>query len=97
MSAHPKRYLAYLLRLWQADQNGNPVWRASLEDPRTGERRGFASLQSLIDFLNEQIIKEDGKNYSVDQISEKPDSLRNLSGFLFPQLNVHKKSMTFVR
>ena len=54
MCVRHKRYLAYLLRLWQVNQNGDPVWRASLEDPRTGERRGFASLETLMDFLREQ-------------------------------------------
>ena len=30
------------------------VWRASLEDVRTGERRGFASIDALLGFLREQ-------------------------------------------
>jgi hypothetical protein len=29
------------------------VWRASLEDPNSGERRGFADLSSLLAFLTE--------------------------------------------
>src|SRR4051812_15930696 len=38
----PRRYRAYLLRLWQADgDDGRPVWRAALEDAGTSERRGF--------------------------------------------------------
>jgi hypothetical protein len=45
-------YRAYLLRLWQADSDdGHPVWRAALEDARTGERRGFADLARLCTFL----------------------------------------------
>jgi hypothetical protein len=46
-------YRAYLLRLWRADsENARPAeWRASLEDPRTGERLGFASLEQLFAFL----------------------------------------------
>jgi hypothetical protein len=46
-------YQAYLLRLWQADREagGCAGWRASLEDPRTGERLGFASLEQLFVFL----------------------------------------------
>ena len=48
----PRRYRAYLLRLWQADgDDGHPVWRASLEDARTGERCGFADLARLCTFL----------------------------------------------
>jgi hypothetical protein len=54
-------YLSYLLRLWQVSGDGEPpdmgrkaIWRASLESTRTGERRGFASLDELFDFLREQ-------------------------------------------
>ncbi len=44
-------YLAYLVRLWQVTSAGRPVWRASLENPHTGERRGFADLDALVAFL----------------------------------------------
>ena len=47
------RYQAYLLRLWLAGDDDAAVWRASLEDPRTGERRGFADVESLLAFLSE--------------------------------------------
>jgi hypothetical protein len=61
-------YLSYLLRLWREDDGGGghredaepdqaggkAVWRASLESVRTGERRSFASLEELFDFLREQ-------------------------------------------
>ena len=48
-------YLSYLLRLWQARADGELVWRASLESPRTGERRGFANLADMFAFLEEEI------------------------------------------
>jgi len=51
MIAERQRYLAYMLRLWQVDSNGEPIWRASLESPHTSERKGFASLDELLDFL----------------------------------------------
>lgn len=54
MNVRPRKYLAYLLRLWQVEENGLHVWRASLEDPDTGERRGFASLNLLAHYLREQ-------------------------------------------
>jgi hypothetical protein len=55
-AVHPdgKRYRSYLLRLWCAETAG-PCWRASLEDPHTGERFGFASLEQLFAFLMEQV------------------------------------------
>lgn len=48
------KYLSFLLRLWRVKQSDENGWRASLEDPRTGEIRGFASLELLWDFLHEQ-------------------------------------------
>ena len=55
MTTRPRKYLAYLLRIWQEHQNGKTVWRASLEEPRTGERHGFANLTLLVDYLNGQL------------------------------------------
>jgi len=46
-------YGAYLLRLWEVDTDGEPVWRFSLHDPRTGERLGFAGLAQLNEFLHQ--------------------------------------------
>lgn len=53
MSKEP-RYLAYLLRLWQVDDRGEMIWRASVEMPGAGERQGFASLDDLFEFLAAQ-------------------------------------------
>lgn len=50
----PRRYLAYLLRLWLSDNAGQPVWRGSLEDPHSGSRIGFGDVQSLLTYLNQQ-------------------------------------------
>jgi hypothetical protein len=58
-----RRYRAYLLRLWQADcADGRIVWRAALEDARTGERRGFADLSRLFAFLVEQTARGSGRD-----------------------------------
>jgi hypothetical protein len=54
MPTESRRYLAYMLRLWQIGDEGKPTWRASLESPHTGERLGFASLDALVKFLEEQ-------------------------------------------
>jgi len=54
MGEEKRRYISYLLRLWQTKSGGKLVWRASLEDPHTGERRGFASLEALFVFLQRQ-------------------------------------------
>ena len=60
MAARERRYLSFLLRLWCIKQNGCEIWRASLEDPRTGEQRGFASLDLMVDLLIEQIQQSTG-------------------------------------
>jgi hypothetical protein len=49
-----RRYLSYMLRLWETSNGEREIWRASLESPGSGQRRGFATLQSLIDFLEAQ-------------------------------------------
>lgn len=61
MARQQSRYLSYLLRLWQT--GSQPIWRASLESPLTGERQGFASLQELFTFLETQAeaIERQGK------------------------------------
>jgi hypothetical protein len=75
MPTEPHRYLAYMLRLWQASSK-EMVWRASLESPHTGERHGFASLDDLISFLRRQTGAapgiemtryENGDNQVVDE------------------------------
>ena len=58
MSEEPPRYLAYMLRMWQAASDGRLVWRASVESPHTGERQGFADLRALYEFLERRA--EDG-------------------------------------
>ena len=55
MFTEKRQYLAYLLRIWQVKDAGKLVWRASLEDPHTSVRRGFISVEALIDFLLEQV------------------------------------------
>jgi hypothetical protein len=49
--AEDREYRSYLLRLWRATCDGRTVWRASLENPHTGERAHFASLEVLFDHL----------------------------------------------
>jgi hypothetical protein len=46
-------YLSYLLRLWRM-QGEAAAWRCSVENPHTGERLGFGSLDELFAFLREQ-------------------------------------------
>jgi hypothetical protein len=63
-----KRYQSYLLRLWVEDVDGKQVWRVSLEDPFTGERRGFASRRDLCAYLEEK-MSESKENQEVSNES----------------------------
>jgi len=56
-------YLAYLVRLWRVMSAGQSVWRASLEDPHTGERQGFADLDALFTFLRETTQADAGSEH----------------------------------
>jgi hypothetical protein len=49
-----RSYSSYLLRLWQVEDAGGSVWRASLKSAHSGEQVGFASLQDLFRFLRTQ-------------------------------------------
>ncbi len=51
-------YQVFLLRQWQEQEASGDrpaVWRFILESPLTGARRGFANVQDLAAFLEEQV------------------------------------------
>jgi len=45
-------YRSFLLRLWHMKHNGRRIWRASLENPRSGEQQTFSSLEELVLYLH---------------------------------------------
>ena len=49
--ANDTAYFAFLLRLWKEKKVGEDIWRVSLEDPHTGEQKGFSGLEELFNFL----------------------------------------------
>jgi len=49
-----RRYVSYLLRLWQESAGVPELWRASFELPQGGEQLGFASLVDLFVFLENE-------------------------------------------
>jgi hypothetical protein len=57
---HPIHSRTYILRLWRADEPRTAEWHASLEDPFTKERFGFASMEQLFAFLMEVSEKDSG-------------------------------------
>jgi hypothetical protein len=54
-------YQVYLLRAWRerpASRRRPAVWRFSLEDTRTRQRRGFATLEAMVAFLRARVAEE---------------------------------------
>ena len=64
----PEQRRSFLLRLWCSNAQGASCWQASLEEPHTGERIGFADLEQLFMFLMEQVES----NPRRDRDSPKP-------------------------
>jgi hypothetical protein len=55
-------YRAYLMRCWQEHNSapeGEPIWRFSLDASWYEERRGFASLQALMEHLQTELLNQD--------------------------------------
>ena len=49
-------YRAFLLRCWQDEEDGEPRWRFTLvEAGDEGSKRGFASLEEVVGFLQEEL------------------------------------------
>ena len=64
-------YHSFLLRIWIEQTNGNK-WRFSLEDTRTGKRKGFASINKLKAYLDE--ITSEAQDFSKDTNEPKNHS-----------------------
>lgn len=60
----PVYRLSYLLRLWRVAGSEGLGWRASLENPETGKRTGFPSLEALFAYLMDR----------CEQLSDLPDA-----------------------
>lgn len=54
-SARPPEYHSYMLRLWRE----GPNLRIMAEAVNSGERHGFNSLDSLVEFLRAQLDEEE--------------------------------------
>jgi hypothetical protein len=68
MEKQPGRRHAFILTIWTEGDprpNAPPIWRFSLQDARTMERRGFKDLAALTRFVEEWTAewpKEDADN-----------------------------------
>jgi len=54
----PPHYRSFLLTLWEErsqDPSLPSVWRFRLEDPHTGQQRGFADMDALVAALEQEM------------------------------------------
>jgi hypothetical protein len=64
MFDNPPRHRSYILTFWEErshDPDTPAVWRFSLEDPHTGQRRGFADLKKLLAALQQEVAGKEGE------------------------------------
>jgi hypothetical protein len=76
-SGKPVKYRSFLLRLWQTMSGGRLVWRASLEEARSGQRQGFADLQGLFEFLRRQTGSTASEQWRGETTDEGPQTMDN--------------------
>jgi hypothetical protein len=70
----PRRYYAYLLRLWLGDSPNQPAWRASLEDVHSHEITGFSNLAALFEFLGNLTDQSQAEHAQSTQTQSYPNS-----------------------
>lgn len=56
------RYKAYILRVWHVERDGELVELFSLENCQTGERKAFARLSALTEFIESLTESEHHEN-----------------------------------
>jgi hypothetical protein len=62
MSRSTSGYFSYLLRLWRVCDEDSTTWRSMLEDPHSGERRGFATPMLMFRFLLDEMESRSKRN-----------------------------------
>ena len=63
------RYHSFILSVWVETgpfPGSPPVWRMSLENPRTSERHGFKDLADMVVFLNNWLAAPPAEKYFPD-------------------------------
>ena len=64
-----KKYRSFLLRLWQVEAEKKRVWRFSLEDAITGERKGFVDLDEITTYLTSTVCTLNKTDYESSEES----------------------------
>lgn len=53
MDKEIRKYHVYMLRIWTQGLEQAPSLRLSIEDPRTGQRIGFGTLNEFLAYLQQ--------------------------------------------
>ena len=63
-----------MLRIW-IEPGDDEKWRFSLEDTRTGKRKGFASLKNMFAYLEERTLdkKKEAVDYQIPEINNQAE------------------------
>lgn len=67
-------YVAFMLRLWQVGIGEGALWRASLENPHTGESSALADLAALTVYLESLTRREIVADAADDDLADSPGS-----------------------
>ena len=51
MHTEARSYVAFLLRMWREDLDGEHCWRAVLQHAQTREEQVFSDVEALVDYL----------------------------------------------
>ena len=49
------KYYSFLVRLWESENNGDSIWRISLESSESREKQYFSNLDELLCFFENLI------------------------------------------
>ena len=55
-----KRYQSYLLRIWRVIDSEYSNWLLSLENSHTGEKKGFADVEAMCEFIKDLLDATEG-------------------------------------
>lgn len=64
-------YKAFMLRLWRVKTKEKNEWRASLENPNTGNRYLFSDLESLFSYLSDVASDREENSENGEETNKK--------------------------
>ena len=58
------RYETFIVQFWEepSQESPEPIWRFTMEDPRTGHRRGYTDFETLVEALRTQLETGEAKH-----------------------------------